>query len=87
VRFFSLNQKKLTQYELLPKEERILSTPIYILTSEKTMSAGESFACHFKRLNQDNNRVTLIGEGLPVQPISQSFLMQAQALMSPFLLV
>lgn len=59
---FPTEPKETYSYERLPKEERMLSTPVYILTSAKTMSAGEGFACHFKGLNQDNNRVTLIGE-------------------------
>jgi hypothetical protein len=59
---FPTEPKQTWSYERLPKEERILKTPIYILTSRDTMSAGEDFVCHFKELNRDNNRVTVIGE-------------------------
>lgn len=47
-------------YERLPKEQRILQTPVFILTSNHTMSAGEDVTCHLKELNP--GRVTVIGE-------------------------
>ncbi len=59
---FPIEPKRTWSYERLPKEERMLQTPIYILISRYTMSAGEDFVCHFKELNRDNTRVTVIGE-------------------------
>lgn len=47
-------------YDRLPKEKRILQTPIFILTSHDTLSAAEDFTCHLKELNP--GRVKVIGE-------------------------
>lgn len=59
---FPTEPRQTWSYDRLPKEERMLTIPIFLLTSHLTMSAGEDFACHFKELNQGNNRVTVIGE-------------------------
>lgn len=45
-------------YEQLPKDQRLLDVPIYVLTSHHTFSAGEDIACHFK----ERGRATLIGQ-------------------------
>ncbi len=45
-------------YGEIPKEKRLIDIPLYILTSQRTFSAGEEFANNMKALK----RATIIGE-------------------------
>lgn len=55
---FPLEPCQTWSYDQLPKEQRLLDIPIYVLISHDTFSAGEDIACHFK----ERGRATLVGE-------------------------
>lgn len=55
---FPLEPCQTWSYDELPKEQRLLDVPIYVLTSHDTFSAGEDIACHLK----ERGRAILIGE-------------------------
>ena len=58
LRSFPLEPCQTWSYEQLPKDQRLLDVPIYVLTSHDTFSAGEDIACHLK----ERSHTTLIGE-------------------------
>jgi Peptidase family S41/N-terminal domain of Peptidase_S41 in eukaryotic IRBP len=60
LRSFPLEPCQTWSYEQLPKDQRLLDVPIYVLTSHETFSAGEDIACHLKE--RGRGRATLIGE-------------------------
>lgn len=53
-----IEERNTLPFDIIAKEKRLIDTPLYILTSQRTFSAGEEFANNMKALN----RAIIIGE-------------------------